>query len=74
MKRLGLLIISVLIMSARISHALPVMTEQQLEEKIKANKILDMYTTDAGIMGMELNQFGAPSTAFIVPGNYNEYL
>jgi hypothetical protein len=55
-----------------IANAQQVYSEQQLEEKIKANKILMMYATDAGITGTDLNQFGAPSEEFIVPGNYED--
>jgi hypothetical protein len=52
--------------------AQPVLSEQQLQEKIKANRILDMYLTDAGITGFETNQYGAPSSEFIVPGPYEK--
>jgi hypothetical protein len=47
-----------------------VLTEQQLQEKMKANRILDMYLTDAGITGHETNEYGAPSNEFLVPGPY----
>jgi hypothetical protein len=72
MKRLGLIILSLIITGVNIASAQPVISEQQLEEKIKANKILTMYATDAGITGMELNQFGAPSEEFIVPGDFED--
>ena len=49
-----------------------VITEHDLKEKLSANKILDMYLTDAGIKGFELNQFGAPSNEFVVPGSYDK--
>jgi hypothetical protein len=49
-----------------------VITEHDLKEKLSVNKILDMYLTDAGIKGFELNQFGAPSNEFIVPGSYDK--
>jgi hypothetical protein len=49
-----------------------VITEQDLKEKILAKRILDMYLTDAGIKGFELNQYGAPSNEFIVPGSYEK--
>jgi hypothetical protein len=49
-----------------------VITEQNLKEKVMAKKILDMYLTDAGIKGFELNQYGAPSNEFIVPGSYEK--
>ena len=32
-----------------------VITEQNLKEKVMAKRILDMYLTDAGIKGFELN-------------------
>jgi len=72
MKRLSLIILSFIITGVSIASAQPVISEQQLEEKIKANKILTMYATDAGITGMELNQFGAPSEEFIVPGDFED--
>jgi hypothetical protein len=72
MKRLGLIILSLIITGVNIASAQPVISEQQLEEKIKANKILTMYATDAGITGMELNQFGVPSEEFIVPGDFED--
>jgi hypothetical protein len=31
-----------------------------------------MYLTDAGIKGFELNQYGAPSNEYIVPGPYDK--
>jgi hypothetical protein len=49
-----------------------VITEHDLKEKILANRILDMYLTDAGIKGFELNQYGAPSNEYIVPGPYDK--
>ncbi len=49
-----------------------VITEHDLKDKLSANRILDMYLTDAGIKGFELNQFGAPSNEFIVPGSYDK--
>jgi hypothetical protein len=49
-----------------------VLTQQQLEEKLKANRILDMYITDAGITGMETNEYNAPSNEFLVPGVFEK--
>ncbi len=49
-----------------------VITEHDLKEKLLANKILHLYLTDAGITGFELNQFGAPSNEFVVPGSYDK--
>ena len=39
---------------------------------MKANRILDMYLTDAGITGFETNEYGAPSNEFLVPGPYKK--
>lgn len=49
-----------------------VLSEQQLQEKIAAKKILHVYLTDAGITGFEINQYGAPSDEFLVPGPYEK--
>jgi hypothetical protein len=49
-----------------------VLNEQQLEEKLKAGRILTMYITDSGIFGVETNEYNAPSDEFLVPGNYQE--
>ncbi len=68
------IIILHLVLSCGVAHAVgeTVITEQQLEEKIKASRIMDMYLTDAGIKGFEINEYGAPSNQFLVPGPYEK--
>jgi len=71
---LGLIILFqfVLFFVVADSYAQAVFSEQQIQEKIVANKILHMYLTDVGITGFEINQYGAPSEEFLVPGRYEK--
>ena len=76
MKKISLLfVLFELLVLCGVTNAVAqtVLTEQQLQEKIMANKrILDMYLMDAGITGVELDQYGSHPNQFLVSGPYEK--
>lgn len=72
--KLVILVLMQLVLTCGVSHAVGrlIISGQQLEEKMKAGKVLDIYLTDAGITGMDTNEYNVPSNEFLVPGAFEE--